>query len=195
MIIDYIKSNKANILLVIITSCFFVYILNFDSNKNQFLDVLLAVIILSFRIFNYFSRVVFSTRINRTTKINAFDSILFLSFILFFSYTWFNDSKFNLSFVLLLYTILELLSKSNHFLKLEENMTFKNQDKILSPVLDGFYKIETNRIILTFIEGEYQIRMRYIRKQKLAFLKSCLIQIEERLIDNAKKQKGQFERI
>lgn len=195
MVIDYIKSNKSNIILVFITVCFFIYILNFDDSKNSILDISLGVFIFTLSIYTYFTKVFFSTSIFRTNKINAFDTILYVLLILFFSFKWLNDQKFSLSFILLVYSFSGLLSKLNHFLKLEKNLTFKNQDKILTPVFDGFYKIETNRIILTFIEGEYQIRTRFIRKKKLAFLKSSLIQIEERLIDNAKHQKGQFERI
>ncbi len=100
-----------------------------------------------------------------------------------------------MSFILLIYSISGLLSNLKHFLKLEKNLTFKNQDKILTPVLDGFYKIENNRIILKFIEGEYQIRTRFIRKKKLEFLKTSLIKIEERLIEDAKHHREQFERI
>ncbi|MFN5984535.1 MAG: hypothetical protein ACK46Y_03260 [Fluviicola sp.] len=103
--------------------------------------------------------------------------------------------KFSLSFMLLIYSISGLLSNLNHFLKLEKNLTFKNQDKILTPVLEGFYNIAPDRIILKFIEGEYQIRTRFIRKKKLAFLKSSLIIIEERLIEDAKHHWEQFERI
>lgn len=195
MVIDYIKSNKSNIVLVFITVCFFIYILNFDDSKNSILDISLGVLILTLSIYTYFTKVFFSTSIFRTTKINAFNTTLYVLLILFFSFTWMNDRKFSLSFILLIYSISGFLSKLNHFLKLEENLTFQNQDKILTPVLDGFYKIETNRIILKFIEGEYQIRTRFIRKKKLDFLKPSLIKIEERLIEDAKHHREQFEKI
>jgi hypothetical protein len=195
MIIDHIKSNKSNIILVFITICFFIYILNFDDSKNSILDISLGVFIFTLSIYTYLTRVFLSTRVYRTTKINTFNTILYLLLIMFFSITWINDMKFSLSFMLLIYSISGLLSNLNHFLKLEKNLTFKNQDKILTPVLEGFYNIEPERIILKFIEGEYQIRTRFIRKKKLAFLKSSLIIIEERLIEDAKHHWEQFERI